>query len=66
MDAKTSKIITIGRSYGAGGKTVGKMVAESLGIPYYDSELLRETAKNCSLSEKSVICHNKHLTQLDR
>ena len=52
MYAKTSKIITIGRSYGAGGKTVGKMVAESLGIPYYESELLRETAKNCSLSEK--------------
>lgn len=52
MDAKTSKIITIGRSYGAGGKTIGRRVAESLGIPYYDSELLRETAKNCSLSEK--------------
>lgn len=52
MDAKTSKIITIGRSYGAGGKTIGKKVADMLGIPYYDSELLRETAKNCALSEK--------------
>lgn len=52
MDAKTSKIITIGRSFGAGGKTIGKKVADTLGIPYYDSELLRETAKNSSLSEK--------------
>ena len=52
MDAKTSKIITIGRSFGAGGKTIGKKVADVLGIPYYDSELLRETAKNCGLSEK--------------
>ena len=52
MDAKTSKIISIGRSFGAGGKTIGKMVAEALNIPYYDSELLKETAKNCGLSEK--------------
>lgn len=52
MYAKTSKIITIGRSFGAGGKTIGKKVADLLGIPYYDSELLRETAKNSALSEK--------------
>lgn len=52
MDAKTSKIITIGRSFGAGGKTIGRKVADLLNIPYYDSELLKETAKNCSLSEK--------------
>ena len=52
MDAKTSKIITIGRSFGAGGKTIGRMVADALGIPYYDSELLKETAENCGLSEK--------------
>ena len=52
MDAKTSKIITIGRSFGAGGKTIGRMVADHLSIPYYDSELLKETAKNCGLSEK--------------
>ena len=52
MDAKTSKIITIGRSFGAGGKTIGRLVADQLNIPYYDSELLRETAKNCGLSEK--------------
>jgi cytidylate kinase len=52
MQQKTTKIISIGRSFGAGGKTIGKMVAEALNIPYYDSELLKETAKNCGLSEK--------------
>ncbi|MCR5340720.1 MAG: cytidylate kinase-like family protein [Saccharofermentans sp.] len=52
MDAKTSKIISIGRSFGAGGKTIGKLVADRLNIPYYDSELLKETAKNSGLSEK--------------
>ena len=53
MYAKTSKIITIGRSFGAGGKTIGKKVSELLGIPYYDSELLRETAKK-SVDEKEI------------
>jgi cytidylate kinase len=52
MQQKTSKIISIGRSFGAGGKTIGKKVAEAMNIPYYDSELLKETAKNCGLSEK--------------
>lgn len=52
MDAKTSKIISIGRSFGAGGKTIGKKVSEMLSIPYYDSEILSETAKNCALDEK--------------
>ena len=32
-------IITISREFGSGGRTVGKKVAEQLGIPCYDSEL---------------------------
>lgn len=52
MEQKTSKILSIGRSFGAGGKTIGKAVADALGIPYYDSELMREAAKSCGLSEK--------------
>lgn len=45
-------IITIGRSYGSGGRTVGKLVAEKLGIAYYDSELLEIAATNSGLSRK--------------
>lgn len=33
-------IITIARQYGSGGRTVGKMLAERLGIPYYDREII--------------------------
>lgn len=33
-------VITIARGYGSGGRTIGKMVAEQLNIPYYDRELL--------------------------
>lgn len=52
MQHSTSRIISIGRSFGAGGKTIGRLVADRLNIPYYDSELLKETAKNSGLSEK--------------
>lgn len=45
-------IITIGRSYSSGGRTVGKLIAEQLGIPYYDSELLERAAEKSGLSKK--------------
>ena len=31
-----NRIITISREFGSGGRTVGKKVAEQLGIPCYD------------------------------
>jgi cytidylate kinase len=38
------KIITISREFGSGGRTVGHMVAEQLGIPFYDKELVEQIA----------------------
>ena len=32
-----TKIITISRQFGSGGRTVGRQVAEKLGIPCYDA-----------------------------
>ena len=34
-------VITIARSYGSGGRTLGKLLAKELGINYYDRELIR-------------------------
>ena len=45
-------IITIGRQFGSGGKEVGIRVAKELGVPFYDEELLQETAKKSGLCEK--------------
>ena len=42
------KIITIGREYGAGGRSVGKIVAEKMGISYYDRDLIMKTAEELS------------------
>ncbi len=35
------KVITIARTYGSGGRTLGRMLAEEMGIPYYDRDLIR-------------------------
>ncbi len=51
-DAKTNMIITIGRSYGAGGRTIGAMLAERLSIPYYDAALLEKAAAKSGLDKK--------------
>lgn len=51
-EALTDTVITIGRSYGAGGRTIGKKVAEQLHIPYYDSEILKKVAESSGLSRK--------------
>ena len=49
MDAKI--ILTIGRQFGSGGREIGKKLAKSLGIAYYDKELLAEAAKESGLCE---------------
>ena len=45
-------VITIGRQYGSGGRTVGKNLAESLGIPFYDEEILRITSEKTAIGEQ--------------
>ncbi len=44
-------IITIGRQFGSNGREIGRLLAEKLGIPFYDKEILNETAKKSGLSE---------------
>ena len=41
-----NKIITISRQYGSGGRIIGKKLAEALGIPFYDNELITMAAEN--------------------
>lgn len=40
----SKNIITISRQFGSGGRTVGKMLSEKLGIPFYDKELVKQVA----------------------
>ena len=40
-----NRIITISREFGSGGRTIGRKVAEKLGIPCYDAELIQKIAE---------------------
>ncbi len=44
-------VITIARSYGSGGRTMGKMLAKELGIKYYDREILRLASDESGINE---------------
>lgn len=48
------KIITISREFGSGGRTIGKMTADRLGIPCYDSELIQKIAQESGFAETYV------------
>ena len=44
-------VITIARQYGSGGKTIGKMLAEDLGIKAYSREILKIASEESGISE---------------
>ena len=48
------RIITIGREFGSGGRTIGKEVADRLGIPCYDHELIDRLAEESGLSKEYI------------
>ena len=50
----SKQIITVSREFGSGGRTVGKRVAELLGVPYYDKELVKQVAVATGFDEKFV------------
>ncbi len=54
------KIITISREFGSGGRTIGRMVAEKLGIPFYDKELVDQIAVESGFAPKFVEENGEH------
>lgn len=53
-------IITISRQFGSGGRTVGHLIAEKLGIPFYDKELVDHIALESGFAPKFVEEHGEH------
>ena len=60
-----NRIITIGREFGSGGRTIAKMVGEKLGIKVYDNELLTKIAKESGLAQSYVAERSENLTLSD-
>ena len=45
-------VITIARSYGSGGRKMGRMLAKELGYEFYDREILRIASDDSGISEE--------------
>ena len=54
------RIITISREYGAGGLPVGRLIAEKLGIPFYDKKLVEHVAEESGFAPKFIEEHGEH------
>ena len=49
------RIITISREFGSVGHSIGKIVAETLGIRFYDQELLEKIAEETGFSKEFIV-----------
>ena len=58
-------IITIAREYGSGGRYIGKLVAEKLGIKLYDKEFVEKISKDTGLSAEYIESNEQKRTVLD-
>lgn len=48
------KLVTISREYGSGGRLIGRMVAEKMGIPFYDIEIIDMAVEKSGLSREII------------
>ncbi len=46
-----TKVITISREFGSGGRELGRRLADRLGIPFYDKDLIRMAADDIDIAE---------------
>ena len=52
--SKSNFVITISREYGSGGRYIGKLIADKLGIKLYDKEFIEAVAAETGLSEEYI------------
>lgn len=55
-----NRVITISREFGSGGRTIGKVTAERLGIPCYDQELIVKLAEESGFTKDYVKEHSEY------
>jgi cytidylate kinase len=54
MNKNEKFVITINRELGSGGRTVGSIVAERLGVPFYDKALIKSLAEKYHLTAEEI------------
>ena len=54
MKLEEKYVITINRELGSGGRTIGKLLADRLGVPFYDKALIQELEKKYELTAQEI------------
>ena len=54
MNKNEKFVITINRELGSGGRTVGRLLAEKLGVPFYDKALIKALEEKYNLTSEEI------------
>jgi putative MATE family efflux protein len=65
QSTNSNVVITIAREYGSGGRYIGRLVAEKLGIKLYDKEFIEKISENTGLSTEYIESNEQKRTALD-
>lgn len=63
---KSNIIITVGRQVGSGGRLIGKMIADRLGIAFYDHEILSRAARESGIRDEFFVNSDERNSLLSR
>ena len=56
-------VITIAREYGSGGRYVGRLIADKLGIKFYDKDFIEKLAQETGLSEEYIEANEQKMSK---
>lgn len=59
------RVITLSREYGAGGHSIGKKVADKLGIPFYDKDIIKAAVKATGFDPDLVEDEGEEMSRLE-
>ena len=60
-----NKVITVSREFGSGGRELGVKLAETLGIPFYDKELISMAADDINIAVEAFRKYDEHVIEDD-
>lgn len=59
------RVITLSREYGAGGHSIGNKVADKLGIPFYDKDIIKAAVKATGFDPDLVEDEGEEMSKLE-
>ncbi|MCI8454089.1 MAG: cytidylate kinase-like family protein [Lachnospiraceae bacterium] len=61
-----SRVITISREFGSGGREIGFRLAKKLGIPFYDKEVISMASEDSNISEEFFHANDEVVGRIKR